>query len=461
MTAVLLFVIFGFCGLAIDLGLVYNRRVELQTAADSIALAAAAQLDGTDAGVARALAAAAETASEMSYQYNQSFMDWSDSAIGFAASPYASSWFDAASAPSKAATLFFAKVDTTRLDARHGNVETIFFRVFGSSQTSAQTQSRAIAGRSSINLMPLAICAMSSSAATSRGSELVEYGFRRGINYDLMQLNPNDTSQGANFLVNPLAPVGTTGTSLGLSPDMIRPFVCTGTLGIPHVLGGKITVERNFPLGDVFTQLNSRFGTYASPCTSSTAPPDSNVKAYTYSTVLTWMNNVPAQQSAVSRTSGSALMTLPDLPPADIPGTTTADMYGPLWLYGKPAKFASYTAGSPEPAGGYATFGVSDWPTLYPKGTPKLKPNNSYPSPTPYAALSQSPPGGAKGVAGRRVLNIPLLSCPVLTGSPSTADVLAVARFFMTVPATSHELYAEFVGVAQPSSLFGQVELYP
>jgi hypothetical protein len=59
------------------------------------------------------------------------------------------------------------------------------------------------------------------------------------------------------------------------------------------------------------------------------------------------------------------------------------------------------------------------------------------------------------------VLNIPLLRCPVPAGSPVTAEVLAIGKFFMTVPASDHELFAEFAGLAQPSSLIGQVELYP
>jgi len=54
MTMLLILVICGFCGFAIDLGRMYNRKVELQTVADTIALAAARELDGTTAGVTRA-----------------------------------------------------------------------------------------------------------------------------------------------------------------------------------------------------------------------------------------------------------------------------------------------------------------------------------------------------------------------------------------------------------------------
>lgn len=59
------------------------------------------------------------------------------------------------------------------------------------------------------------------------------------------------------------------------------------------------------------------------------------------------------------------------------------------------------------------------------------------------------------------MLNVPLLSCPVATGNGVPADVLAVAKFFMTVPATSTSVYAEFAGIIPEKSLSGQVELYP
>jgi hypothetical protein len=446
----------------------YNRKAELQTAADVIAIAAASQLDGTNAGITRALDAAAKVAGNLGYAYNNSPVVWSNDAISFASTPYAGSWTDASSAIGKSADLFFAKVDTSQLDASHGHVDLLFMPVLAAEKTSTQVDSRAVAGRSSINVMPLAICAMSQTEGQARGTELVEYGFRRGINYDLMQLNPNGTTSGASFLVNPVAPSGTTGTSVGARMDVIQPFVCTGTLAIPpfklatpSASGGKLTVEPNFPLASVYAQLNSRFGTYASPCNSTSAPPDTNVKQYIYSSAFTWMNNVPTKQSAEPKTTATALMTLPDLAPADIPATTTPGMYGPLWLYAKPALFSAYSPGVPEPASAYPTFSPTDWPTLYPKGTPKLKTGNNYPSPTPYAAVTQSPPAGLKGSANRRVLNIPLLRCPVPAGSPVTAEVLAIGKFFMTVPASDHELFAEFAGLAQPSSLIGQVELYP
>jgi Flp pilus assembly protein TadG len=467
MTAVLLVVILGFCGLAIDLARMYNRKAELETVVDSIALAAAAQLNGTDTGITNALSAALNAASTVGYAYNHSSVQWSNDAINFASSPYASSWTNASSAIGNAGDLFFVRVDTSQLDESLGYVDLLFMQLLAPTKTSMQVSSRAVAGRSSTNILPMAICAMSLTEGARRGSELVEYGFRRGVNYDLMQLNPSGTN-GANYLVNPFAIANTNGTSIMSRLDVIQPFVCTGTLAIPPfklatptTSGSKITVEPGFPLASVSGQLNSRFGTYSGQCNSTNAPPDTNIKPYPYSTALTWMNNVPTKQSADPRTFGTALMTLPDLAPNDIPGSTTPSMYGPLWLFAKPALFSAYKPGKPEPASAYATFSPTDWSTLYPKGTPSLKSGSSYPTPTPYKSSTQTqPPVGMTGVANRRVLNIPLLHCPVPDSAPASAEVLAIGKFFMTVPATNHELYAEFAGLAQPSSI-GKVELYP
>jgi hypothetical protein len=57
-------------------------------------------------------------------------------------------------------------------------------------------------------------------------------------------------------------------------------------------------------------------------------------------------------------------------------------------------------------------------------------------------------------------LNVPLLSCPVAGGSNVSATVLAIGKFFMTVPATSTTIHAEFAGVVPEQSLGGPVELF-
>ena len=55
MYAVMLTLILGFAGLVLDLGLVYLRRAQLQAAADTMAITAASMLNGTAAGLEKAV----------------------------------------------------------------------------------------------------------------------------------------------------------------------------------------------------------------------------------------------------------------------------------------------------------------------------------------------------------------------------------------------------------------------
>lgn len=461
MTAALIVVILGMCGMAIDFARMYNRKAELQILADAMALAAAAELDGTTTGLTRAATAAADAAARNPlYDYNASFAEYAAESLSFGAAPVGP-WLDASTANAQAANLFYARVDTTRLDPRHGRVNMLLLPVLSSSVSLADIGSRSVAGRSSINVLPLAICAMTDTPenpGVARGDELVEYGFRRGVSYNLMRLNPGSTAEGANFLVNPFAAPGASGTSLLNKLGDVAPFICTGTMAMPRVTGGNVTVDTDFPLASLFSQLNSRFGTYTAPCTEQNAPPDSNIKPYAFADSITWMNDKPSGQSAQEAHSGSKLLTIADLAAPD--KGTKAEQYGPLWIYAKAAKYASYIANSrKEPANGYATFDASDkdWATLYTPGSPKLK--GAYPAQTPSKA-STTAPGAMKSMADRRVLHIPLLRCPVPAATPASAEVLGVGRFYMTVPATKDDLFAEFAGLVRPGTLTGQVELY-
>lgn len=454
MTPALLILLLTMTGFAYSLSMMYNRKAEVQTAAESLALAAARQLNGSDAGVRMALLAASTAATNSFYDYNNSSLRWSDDAISFSSAPFGSEWLDAASAQGagKGANLFYVKIDTSRLSSDVGTVRTIFMDLTPRRISSAYITSAAIAGRTSINVAPLAICAMSETPAQNRGGELVEYGFRRGISYDLMQLNSKGVVP-ANYLINPVSLPGTAGTSMLGRLDIVRPFVCTGTLAIPSLEGGNLTVEPGFPIESVYPQLNSRFGDTADSCSPASAPPDTNVREFKYSSEFPWMAKMPKSQSADSTTTTSQLLTIADLAPADIPPTTTADMYGPLWVYAKAARYAAT-----EPAGGYAVFGTTNWATLYTPGAPSVRSTPTYPS-TPYTSVIDTP-AGTRGLGSRRVLNVPLLRCSVPAGSVASAEIIAIGKFFMTVRATKKELYAEFAGVVQKTSLVGQVGLF-
>ena len=488
MFACVLLVLLGFAGLAIEVGQLLNRRAEVQTMADAAALAAARQLNGTAAGVSAAVAAASDRLTNitdgLTYQYGHAHANWSDAAIAFAQSANGP-WLDSVSASSAPQGLGFVKIDTWQLDSAVRQVPTIFMRILSSAFDTMTVSVAAVAGPYSINVTPLAICAMSTSPAAAGGSELVQYGFRRGISYDLMQLDPNDTDGiGANYLIDPIAPPGTTGAAADFAMATVQPFVCTGSLAMPRVSGGQITVQGPFPLGSLYSQLNSRFGTYSAPCNAITAPPDKNVKPYSvatfFGTASAWMNSSTPSltlQSAAqypATASGSApLWTYADQSP--LPAGTGPDKYGPLWAYARAVPYSAYSPGVPEPAAGYTPFPASQasWNSLYPVntggGSPSLKTSvypstsTSNPSGTPYQASSgnfyQAAPAGTTGIAGRRVLNVALLSCPVPSGSSTSATVLAVAKFLMTVPADANHLYAEFGGLAPEPSLSGNLEL--
>jgi Flp pilus assembly protein TadG len=465
--------IMAVVGLALDLTLVYNRKAELQSLADATALAAARALTGDAAGVAAAVTQAGVVASNNRYQYNNLPVAWSGAALRFsnAADTPDAGWVDAATAQAAPAGMLFAKVDTTALHAAMGQVTTAFIRVVSSALATASTSARAVAGRASTNVLPLAICAQSPMPAASRANvagnaaynELVEYGFRRGVSYDLMQLNPSAATP-ENFLIDPLAPPGMPGSAAHMNAAVAGPFVCAGSMPMGSVLGGTVTVQRGFPIGALYHHLNSRLDIYdGNACTPEGAPPDTNVKRYTY-TAIGWMLGAPGAQTAAAWTSGGTrLWTRADPLPGD-PGNT-APQYGPLWAHARAVPYAAYATMPVEPAAGYTPFAAAAWSSLYTPGPPAASGYPSaLPTSTPYLAQSganfQAPdPARQPGLAKRRVLNVALLACPVAPGALASATVLAVGKFFMTVPATATSISAEFAGMAAPSMLAGAVEL--
>lgn len=485
MCAASLAAMLAICALALDIGKLYNRKAELHGIAKAAALAAARELNGTAGGVTKALDKARQTAEALTYKYGVG-VTWSDAAISFSDAPDGG-WVDASSASGSPSTLSFARVDTGGLDASIGSVTTVVMQMLGGSAITSQLADRAVAGRMAINVTPLAICAMSplpGDARTNPGDatavppvpatvELLQYGFRRGVSYDLMQLNPDGTDA-KNYVIDPLLPPGSTGSSSGTSASLVSPFVCTGTMWMPRVTGGPIHVSSPFPIDSLYRQLNSRFDQFnGNVCSPNGAPPDYNVKQYDY-TVLngaSWMRPYTGRASAETRTDRGRRETVADLPAP--PAGTPAGNFGPLWAYARAVKFSSYVPGSPEPSGGYTTFNPNDWRSLYylgPGSTPASPIASGYPTSTsvntPYKATSGSyyaSPSAANTEISkdlRRVMNVPLLSCPVPSGSGVQATVLAVGKFFMTAPATATSIIGEFAGIVPEQSLTGQVELY-
>ncbi|CDG85700.1 pilus assembly protein TadG-related protein [Janthinobacterium agaricidamnosum] len=455
--AILLIAVIGFIGMALDLAQVFARKTELQIIADSAALAAAQELNGSAAGVASALAAAKSSAAEPNaYQFRLQGVILSDDAVKFSASADApeGDWQSVVADPTQA---LFVKVDTARNALPLGTVGMYFMGALSSSLARVQTSGRAVAGRSSIRLTPLAVCAMSPQPLTARNNpgppartEAVEYGFRRGVGYNLLALNPHGATP-ANYLLNPIDPLDALGAAAHVTPAAAAPFVCSGSMPMVRIGHARIHAHSPFP-PDLLGALNSRFNQYGSGwCHPKSAPPDTNIRVFTGAGPNWWMNNAPAGPSAAPA-GGTPLHTVADIEPP-VPASVSAASYGPLWSYARAAQYAS-----PRPAADFTAFPSSAWAQLYP-GTPAAPvANSNFLSSSPYS-LYVTAPAGNPGLALRRVLFIPLLACPLPAASDVLANVLAIGKFFMTAPAVPGMISAEFAGVVAEQAPGGPVEL--
>lgn len=477
MYAIILLPMLAMVGLALDLSMMYARRHEMQSVADGAALAAARALDGSPAGIAAALASAQTIATQSQYRFlNPVAVGWADNALRFGASA-TGPWFTSAEVNSiQAATMFFARVDTDRLDAALGQVYVSFMQVTGIGPLQS-ARAHAVAGRRDSAIAALAICALAPQAVGHRANsggpaneEVLEFGFRRGVGYDLLNLNPNgDTA--VSYVFNPAAIHGSIANDL---IDAVRPLVCTGTAPAPPIAANTLLAVRSpFPPA-LMAEMNARFSPYPTTtvCTQYSAPPDANVYDF-----RGWYTSPPAAQPPAATLLGSAAswpvlgikrVTVADMPSA--PAGTTAASYGPLWSFARPLKYDLANSVATT-----ATFSKTDWSKLYPVASGPV-PGTTYAGNLP-PYLGAMPPGEAAaagfkavpknsanvsivGLPFRRVLNVPLLECPVTT--PSSARVLGIGRFMMTTKAgtTPAAIHAEFGGATSYGALAASAVLY-
>ena len=151
----------------------------------------------------------------------------------------------------------------------------------------------------------------------------------------------------------------------------------------------------------------------------------------------------------------------------------------PLRAYTQAVRLSSWaTYGANGPCTGYAVLATSDWPTLYPAAlsdssqpkspiptnySPHLGLKALYWVATTWMPFDQAPTSAYLELSRqeRRVLNLPLLQCPVRAGAHVGATVLTVRRCFMTRPATPDSLVAEFAALLPESALSGRIDLFP
>jgi hypothetical protein len=465
-------VLLGLIGFALDLGRMYTRKAELQHVADAAALAAGGQLNGTPGGVTKASQAAQAVLLDSYYGFNKKLgFYWSDQALTFASDPHApaSAWLSVNDAKqlANAPTALYARFDTSKLAQPDGmdqpGVITLSFSTVLGVEVAPTMEAAAVAGKLSSPVTPLAVCTMSPNPtdthinATGVPADALAYGFRTGVSYNLLQISPSGTSRQA-YLVDPVdSPVEK--NNIHFTQAYMQPFMCAGSVALGQVVGRQVYIKA---LPDDFQGdgwnlvdwLNSRFGASNGACDTSGAPPDSNVREFDGLAhdpawyMITTTFDSPAAKST-TRNNGNGLVAVPDLVKTDIlpPATSFAPKdFGPLWAYSKPVQ--SNGAG----------FTTSSWPGMYFFGADKAQgANANYPTGknTPYLTHVTAPASGT-GVAGRRVLNVPLLNCAANTND-GLGTVVAIGRFFMTGKATKDVIPGEFAGInnlSGPAVLF-------
>ena len=456
MYAFMLVIVLGFAGLVMDLGLVYYRKVQLQNAADAIALAAAQKLNGTLNGVTVAVNAAAAIAASRHLGL-EGRLPWDagtqGNALRFSTSPDTApgGWMTAGEAGAAPAGVAYARFDMSELDDAIHQLQPVLMGVVGAT-AAIDVATVAVAGPTTLNATPLAICALSNVQNGTRAfsaamSEVVTYGFRHGVTYNLLRLNPRATTHDY-YLVNPVTPPGAVARAGDW--DAIGPFMCAGKLGYTGIGNGQLQLRKG---GDTFAladQLNTRFSQFPNTCSPEGAPADRNVKEFQSPA---WQGP-QAGTSAQSSTADGRLATVADLPPGQ---PVAANAYGSLWAYG-PAKWVPVNQAAGNTGG---SFGLADWATLYPGATVIT---SKWSIQTPYlsTAVAHHVAGPDPWRRGRRQLLVPLLDCSIAApaGATPSARVLAYGRFFLTARASAGEVPGEFAGTMREEEVDSNVEVF-
>ena len=444
--AIFMIAIIGFISLSMDLSQVYVRQTEMQGAADAAAVAAARELNGTMDGINDARRQAERVYSANSYQYWEP-LPWNDDLMSFA-SAADGAWI----ASSAVNTTNVRDLRYVRIDTAAGEPEPGFVQMTFNAGSVFSVRKVAIAGPTAVQVIPLAICAIKPAASTPERTvngktELSEYGFRRGVTYNLLGLNPvwSPVETPRHYLVNPVDFPPAANNLAHFGRQFVGPFACSGTMHLPP--SGKVYVKEGFP-SLLAAELNSRFEDYTGGhCVPDAAvPDDKNIKGYPRSAAY-WMNPEPlpwwdAAKSEFIAADGRTVDSPGELGQllnsahlADGPGDRAH--YGTLWAYSKALS-------------GSAAFTRNDVPGLYPVANGGVRPSmNSDPLYRPYFT-TYAPAGSPSAVLFRRIIGVPLLSCDVPPSDQAT--VLGVGKFMLNqraVDSAAPVIVAEFGGLLE------------
>jgi Flp pilus assembly protein TadG len=431
-------VLLSMGGLVLDMGHLYIVKAELQNAADAAALAGARRLDETAAGITNARNDAITIAALNNYNFATP-LTITAANTEFSSNP-AGPWLSYATALASPAGMTFVRVDT---GAR--TLDTYLMSVAGIYSTS--TFGLAVAGRFVNNVTPIGVCAIKDPvtlASRPKGevlpgsNELAQFGFRRGISYNIFNLGPLGGSSDT-YLLDPVDAYPNPCTPANSSANTTAPFICNGASAILTTTPGTVYGNTGISAGKIEAALNSRFDNFLSPsvCIPAQAPPDVNVKQYGFASGVDWMTPTPTVQTMAA-----------------------PSMSGVLWSYSR----AVNAVGSTPNATPGSAFATTDWATLYPPATAT---NGSFPATvSPYLDPAHvTAPTVNPGVLNRRVLNMAIADCPAITGSGGcqVIPILGIGRFFMQVPAVfsggTKKLEVEFAGLIEPVPV-SEIKLY-
>lgn len=469
-------VLLSMGGLVLDMGHLYIAKAELQNAADAAALAGARRLDETAAGITNARNDAIAIAALNSYDFATP-VTITAANTEFSANP-GGPWVSYATALGSPAGMTFVRVDS---GAR--TLPTYLMSVAGI--YSVSTFGAAVAGRFVNNVTPIGVCAIDLNRGGTRpttpvsaDNELTEFGFRRGVGYNVFELGPLGGPSNP-YLLNPInvypgAGAPSTCAPANSSANTTAPFICSGTSAVLVTTPGTVYGNSGLSAGKIQAALNSRFDNYGGPsvCIPALAPPDANRRPYPCTTGANCDTTATIPASLPNTWMDPSSTTTPNsrqtfnLNPA---GFSSLDDYGVLWSYSRAVKAVGT---SPNATAG-ASFTPADWTKLYP--TPyALSAETTYPggltgtTESPYLEPSGSnyflPPINP-GVAKRRVLNLAIANCSAVSGSGACTviPILGIGRFFMQVPAnlagSPQKLEVEFAGLIEPVPV-SEIKLY-
>lgn len=504
--------LFAIGGVVLDLGHLYIAKAELQNAADAAALAGAKDLNQTTSGINAAVTSAQTISQKNKYNFSTD-VTLALTNIQFGPSPDGP-WVSVAAAQASPQEKTFIKIDSGQKI-----INTYLMRVAGIN--TVNTSGAAVAGRFVNDITPLGVCAVDPAKKTSKYTypaaplgtgitEIVEFGFRRGVTYNLFGLNPLSGGPSDPYLLNPVdaPPAGCTASHS--SANFTAPFMCTG--GSAVLASGIGQVYTNTGLtASLAASLNSRFDDYSSPsvCDPVTAPPDTNIKQYpckgnsdpacvnnSSNTVsvtppINWMEpggtgNIPSREYVSLDAFKKPNYNLPTTAATSVPtgsGRANFANYGVLWSYGP-----AYQADSSSPpetgvpitpqqanlnpmystafASYFDTTASTNYPTTAGTGFPATTPASPYNQTSgPYF---QAPSVAHPGTRNRRIINVVLVNCTVAPTGPASCgrmDAVGIGRFFMPVKAdftggpSNRRLDVEFAGLIEPIPI-SEIKLY-